>query len=163
MVSRFTVLLPLWLCGLFATVALSQHGPMGDPEQQRDRAVFQYLLNQGPSIQRAVTFTEDGVETLTESSVPEVAAKIKEHVHAMKGRVEDIRPIRMRDPLFAAIFENAEAISMKVEETERGVRVTESSTHPYVVKLIQEHAKVVSKFVKYGHQEAMKNHAVPKP
>jgi hypothetical protein len=155
---------PLWLCGFFAASATAQHGgPMGDPAHQKDRAVFQYLLNQGPSIEREVRFTDNGVETLTESTVPEVAAKIKEHVQAMKGRVEDVRPIRMRDPLFAAIFENAEAISMKVEETERGVRVTESSEHPYVVKLIQEHAKAVSNFVKYGHQEAMKNHAVPEP
>jgi hypothetical protein len=164
MMLRMKVLWPLCLGSFFATAAMSQHGgPMGDPAHQADRAVYQYLLSQGPSIERRVTFTESGVETLTESAVPEVAAKIKEHVHAMKGRVEDVRPIRMRDPLFAAIFENAEAISMKVEETERGVRVTESSEHPYVVKLIQEHAKVVSNFVKYGHQEAMKNHAVPAP
>jgi hypothetical protein len=161
---RMKIIWPLGLCSFLATTAMSQHGgPMGDPAHQKDRAVFQYLLSQGPAIERSVTLTENGVETLTESAVPEVAAKIKEHVQAMKGRVEDVRPIRMRDPLFAAIFENAEAISMKVEETERGVRVSETSEHPYVVKLIQEHAKVVSNFVKYGHQEAMKDHAVPKP
>lgn len=164
MILRIKVLWPLCLSAFFATTAMSQHGgPMGDPSHQQDRAVFQYLLSQGPSIERVVKVLDNGVETLTESAVPEVAAKIKEHVQAMKGRVEDVRPIRMRDPLFAAIFENAEAISMKVEETERGVRVTETSEHPYVVKLIQEHAKVVSNFVKYGHQEAMKNHAVPQP
>jgi hypothetical protein len=164
MITKLKVFWPLWLCSFLATTAMSQHGGhMGDPAQQKDRAVFQYLLNQGPSIERNVRFTDNGVETLTESAVPEVAAKIKEHVQAMKGRVEDVRPIRMRDPLFAAIFENAAAISMKVEETEHGVRVTETSEHPYVVKLIQEHAKVVSNFVKYGHQEAMKNHPVPQP
>lgn len=125
--------------------------------------MIQYLLGQGSLIQRKVTLIEDGVETLTESDNPQVAAKIKEHVHAMHGRVEDVRPIRMRDPLFAAIFENAEAISMQITETEKGVRVVETSSHPYVVKLIQEHAKVVSNFVKYGHSEAMKNHSVPAP
>lgn len=135
----------------------------GGPGQQQDHAVIQYLLSQGSSIQRKVTPIEDGVETLTESDNPEVAAKIKEHVHAMHSRIEDVRPIRMRDPLFAAIFENAEAISMQIIETERGVRVIETSSHPYVVKLIQEHAKVVSNFVKYGHSEAMKNHSVPAP
>jgi len=134
-----------------------------DTTHQQDREVFQYLLSNGSSIQRQVILREDGVETLTESDRPEIAAKIKEHVHAMHKRIEDVRPIRMRDPLFAAIFENAEAVSMQVFETERGVRVVETSTHPYVVKLIQEHAQVVSNFVKYGHSEAQKNHPVPAP
>jgi hypothetical protein len=135
----------------------------GGPGHQQDHAVIQYLLQSGPSIQRKVTPIEDGVDTLTESDNPEIAAKIKEHVHAMHSRIEDIRPIHMRDPLFVAIFENAEAISMQIIETEKGVHVIETSSHPYVVKLIQEHAKVVSNFIKYGHSEAMKNHAVPTP
>jgi hypothetical protein len=135
----------------------------GGPGHQQDHAVIQYLLSNGPSIQRQVNMIEDGVETLTESDNPEIAAKIKEHVHAMHSRIQDVRPIHMRDPLFAAIFENTEAISMQIVETEKGVRVIETSAHPYVVKLIQEHAKVVSNFVKYGHSEAMKNHPVPTP
>lgn len=134
-----------------------------DSTHQQDKKVYQYLLSNGSSIQRKVEMREDGVETLTESDRPEVAAKIKEHVHAMHGRIKDIRPIRMRDPLFAAIFENAEAISMEIYETDRGVRVIETSDHPYVVKLIQEHAKVLSDFVKYGHSEAQKNHPAPAP
>ncbi len=135
----------------------------GGPDHQQDHVVIQDLLHQRASIQRKVTLIEDGVETLTESENPELAVKIKEHVHAMHRRVVDVRPIRMRDPLFAAIFENAEAISMQITETEKGVRVIETSPHPYVVKLIQEHARVVSNFVKFGHSEAMKNHSVPAP
>ncbi len=135
----------------------------GGPDHQKDHVVIRDLLDQGSLIQRTVTLIEDGVETLTESDNPELAAKIKEHVHAMHRRVEDVRPIRMRDPLFAAIFENAEAISMQITETERGVRVIETSPHPYVVKLIQEHARVVTNFVKFGHSEAMKNHSAPAP
>jgi hypothetical protein len=137
-----------------------RHGGQG---QQQDHMVIRYLLSQGPSIQRKVTNIENGVDTLTESDRPEVAAKIKEHVHAMHARIEEVRPIHMRDPLFAAIFENTESISMQIIETEKGVRVIETSDHPYVVKLIQEHAKVVSQFVKNGHSEAMKNHPVPTP
>jgi hypothetical protein len=43
----------------------------------------------------------------------------------------------------------------------RGIRVTETSTDPYVVKLIQAHAEVLNAFIKNGRAEAMKNHDVP--
>jgi hypothetical protein len=80
----------------------------------------------------------------------------------MYERVENGNPIHMRDPLFAAIFSNAGKISMKVERTEKGVRVVETSADPYIAKLIQAHAEVVNLFVKNGHAEVSKNHAVPK-
>jgi hypothetical protein len=79
----------------------------------------------------------------------------------MHKRVEQGRPIHMRDPLFAAIFGNARKISMKVERTPKGVRVVETSTDPYVVKLIQAHADVLDRFIANGHAEVRKNHAVP--
>jgi len=41
------------------------------------------------------------------------------------------------------------------------VRVTETSEDPYVVKLIQAHAKVVSGFVERGFVEAKKNPPIP--
>ncbi len=67
----------------------------------------------------------------------------------------------MRDPLFAEIFKHADKIKMQHEDTDKGVRVTETSDDPYVAKLIQAHAKVVSGFVERGFAEAMKNHPAP--
>jgi intracellular sulfur oxidation DsrE/DsrF family protein len=104
----------------------------------------------------------NGVETLTESDSPEIAAKIQEHVEWMADRIKTASPIRMRDPLFAEIFKHTDKIKMEHEDTVKGVRVTETSTDAYVAKLIQEHAKVVSGFVERGFAEAMKNHPVPK-
>jgi hypothetical protein len=48
-----------------------------------------------------------------------------------------------------------------VENTEKGVCVTETSDDPTVVVLIQAHAEVVSKFVAHGFEEAHQNHTVP--
>ena len=79
----------------------------------------------------------------------------------MSARVEDQRPIHRRDPLFAEIFAHADKIEMKYEATDRGVTVVETSSDPYVAKLIQAHAEVVSAFIKNGRSEMMKNHAVP--
>ncbi len=130
--------------------------------QAEDREIFQFLLTNKDQINREVTKLNNGVETLTESSVPAVAKKIQEHVAAMYDRVENRRPIRMRDPLFRAIFQHAGQIHMKMEKTDNGIRVVETSDDPYVVKLIQAHADVVSRFVKYGFDESRKNHPVPK-
>jgi hypothetical protein len=50
---------------------------------------------------------------------------------------------------------------MKIEQTKKGVKVTESSDDPYVGKLIQAHARAVTKFIENGHAEVRKNHPLP--
>ena len=131
------------------------------PAHQKDMELFRYLLDHRSEIRRSVERLADGVETLTESDDPEVAEKIRAHVASMYERLEDGRPIHRRDPLFAEIFRNADAIAMKMEKTEKGIRVRETSSDPYVVKLIQAHADVVSRFLENGYSEMHKNHAVP--
>ncbi|MEZ6090812.1 MAG: DsrE family protein [Pirellulaceae bacterium] len=142
-----------------------RHGQPGerrfrDERHDADHDVFHFLLQNHKQISRTVNELPNGVQTITESDVPAIADKIKEHVEWMQDRIENVRPIRMGDPLFAALFKNADKINMVHETTEKGVQVTETSEDPEVVKLIQEHAKVVSRFVEYGHAEAMKKHAV---
>jgi hypothetical protein len=136
-------------------------GGQADPQFVTDRDVFHFLLANGDKIQRDVKNLKDGVETVTESDDPEVAGKIQEHVAAMYVRVEKPSPIHMRDPLFAEIFRNADKIEMKFVETAKGIKATETSKDPHVVQLLQEHAKVVSLFVKNGFAEVHKNHAIP--
>lgn len=127
-----------------------------------DRDTIHFLLGNHAKIARKVNRLANGVETVTESKDPNVAGRIKEHVKAMKRRVEQPSPIRMRDPLFAEIFRHADKIEMKIIETKRGVRVIETSRDPYVVRLIQSHAEVVSKFAGRGFEEARKTHPVPR-
>ncbi len=138
-------------------------GPMrDDPEFVKDRELFHHLLDSRKSIERTVKNTDTGILTVTESDDPETTKWIQEHVASMKKRVEEIRPIHMRDPLFRALFSNTKTIEMKVEKTKKGVRATETSKDPFVAKLIQAHAQVVSLFLKNGHIEVSRNHAVPK-
>jgi hypothetical protein len=136
-------------------------GPPGDREFPVDRSVFQFLLSNHDKIRREVKNLENGVETLTESDDPEVAAKIFEHALAMHKRVKTDRGIHMRDPLFAEIFRHTDKIEMAVGKTAKGVKVVETSEDPYVARLIQAHAQVVSRFATNGHGEVRKNHEVP--
>jgi intracellular sulfur oxidation DsrE/DsrF family protein len=132
-----------------------------DDRHDADHEVFEFLLQNHEKIKRRVKELPNGVETLTESTDSNVADKIKEHVEWMEYRIENTNPIRMRDPLFAELFQHTDKIKMWHEDTDNGVRVTETSDDPYVAKLIKAHAKVVSGFVERGFAEAMKNHAVP--
>lgn len=136
-------------------------GGMQDPDHMKDMQMFHELLQQRDRIVRRVTVIEKGVDTLTESDDPKVAGLIRAHVAAMTARVEQARPIHMRDPLFRAVFANADRIVMKSEATPKGVRVIETSKDPYVAKLIQAHAEVVSAFLQNGMEEMHKNHEVP--
>jgi hypothetical protein len=69
-----------------------------------DRDVFHFLLDHRTDIRRTVKKMDKGVETLTESDKPDVAAKIQEHVVAMHKRIKEGKGIHLRDPLFADIF-----------------------------------------------------------
>lgn len=136
-------------------------GPPGDTDFAADRAAFQYLLANHDKIRRKITNLENGVETLTESDDPDIAAKIREHASAMHKRVKSSRGIHLRDPLFAEIFRHSDQIEMAVGKTAKGVKVIETSDDPYLAKLIQAHARVVSKFVANGHEEVFQNHELP--
>jgi hypothetical protein len=134
---------------------------MGNADHMADMGLIHELLDNGAKVRRTVTPRPDGVMTVTESDDPELARKIQAHVDSMYARVTSARPIHMRDPLFRAIFEHASQIVMARELTPTGVKVVETSADPYVVSLIQAHAEVVSRFIKNGRAEAMKNHDVP--
>ena len=164
-------LLRVLICALsfMASSAVAQQhgkGPMGrgpgrDPAFAADRDLFHSLLRNREVIHREVKKTEHGVETRTESDNPEVALMIQKHVTSMKKRVEENRPIHLRDPLFAQVFEHSAKIKMDYVKTKNGVIVTETSDDPYAVKLIQKHAEVVSLFIKYGFDEVHRNHDPP--
>jgi hypothetical protein len=136
-------------------------GRGSDPAFAADRDLFHELLQHRADIRREVKKTDHGVETLTESDKPEVAAAIHKHVASMEKRVKDKQPIHRRDPLFAEVFRHADQIKFVYEKTEKGMRVTETSDDPYVVRLIQAHAEVVSLFVKNGFEEVQRNHDLP--
>jgi hypothetical protein len=164
-VSSFLIL-SLVTVLLLASPVMSQqgrgHGPGGgDSTFVADRELFHFLLQHRAAVRREVTLTDNGVTTLTESDQPDVASAIQRHVASMEARVKDKRPIHRRDPLFAELFRHADQITFSYEKTNKGMRVIETAKDPYVVKLIQEHANVVSLFIKHGFAEVHRDHDLP--
>jgi hypothetical protein len=137
------------------------HGMLDDSASAPDTQVFHQLFDHRTEITRHVVLRSDGIDTVTESTNAEVTRLLQTHVTAMLARVKESRPIHQRDPLFAELFRYADRISAKYEATAGGVRVIETSADPYVVKLLQAHAEVVSAFIANGHAEMMKNHPLP--
>jgi hypothetical protein len=116
------------------------------------------LFARRDQIRRTVTHIPGGVRATTESDDPAVVAQLREHVRSMYARLEDNRPINARDPLFAAIFQNADKSRLQMEDTPKGITVTETSADPTVVALVRRHADVVSLFIANGMQEMMRSH-----
>lgn len=155
------------LIGLLTAVPTRGQGPQGHGPMRHDAAHaadmqrFHQLFDHRSEISRQVVKRADGVETVTESTNPEVARLLRTHVASMLARVEDGRPIHRRDPLFAELFRHADRVTARHDATADGVRVVETSDDPYVVLLLQAHADVVSAFIANGRSEMMKNHPVP--
>lgn len=133
---------------------------MGD--MMEDMRLIHTLLANHEQIQREVEDIPGGVRTVTTSTDPAIAQAIRKHVQHMHERIEDGTPIRMMDPLFREIFEHHEAIDMRIEDIDGGVRVTETSEDPQVVLLIRQHARqAVSEFVDRGMKRAMQPTPLP--
>jgi len=116
------------------------------------------LFARRDEIRRTVTQIPGGVRATAESDDPAVVAQLRDHVQSMYTRLKEGRPINARDPLFAAIFENADKIHVQIENTPKGITVTETSADPKVVALVRRHAEVVSLFIANGMQEMMRSH-----
>lgn len=139
-----------------------QHmGMGGDASHMQDMEVFHFLVDHGKDIRRTIKVLPNGVETVTESDDPAIVDKLRVHVVSMSARVAEKRPIHQRDPLFAEVFKHAGDIAISHESTAKGIKVVETSGDPYVARLIQAHAEVVTLFIKNGRSEMMKNHEVP--
>jgi hypothetical protein len=136
-------------------------GMMGDAGHPADMQVFHQLFDHRGEITRQIVLRHDGVETLTESTNPTGVHLLQTHVASMLARVKERRAIHQRDPLFAELFRYADRIEARYEMTTGGVRVVETSSDPYVVKLLQAHAEVVSAFIANGRAEMMKDHPLP--
>jgi hypothetical protein len=133
-------------------------GKGGQEGIEADRELFHFLLDHRDQITRKVSPLDNGIESVTESDDPVLVGKLREHVESMHRRLLEGKAIHRRDPLFAAIFDHAKEIELKVEPTEKGLRVVETSSNPDVVKLIQQHAQTVTFFLENGREEVRRDH-----
>lgn len=114
-------------------------------------------------IKRTIREIPNGAEAITESDDPDVAALIQTHVPAMESRIHENNPLPPMTfhPVFVALRKHADDYEFEYEDTDKGVKVTYTAKDPFVVMLVREHAKLVSRFVKNGMEEIHKPYKLP--
>jgi len=130
---------------------------------REDMTTLHAMFAARDKIRRTVKNLPNGAEAVTESDNEDVVSLIQEHVPAMEGRVVENKPLPPMTfhPIFVNLIKHSDKYSLTYDETEKGIRVTYASDDPYVVVLVQEHAKLVSRFIKNGMSEIHKPYKLP--
>ncbi|MEZ6138148.1 MAG: DsrE family protein [Pirellulaceae bacterium] len=139
-------------------------GPGAMPGMQGDMTTLHAMFADRDKIKRTVKNLPDGAEAVTESDDEAIANLLKEHVPAMEARVLDNNPLPPMTfhPIFVELIKHADDYTLTYEETDQGIKVTYQSDDPFVVMLVQEHAKLVSRFIKNGMEEIHAPYTLPK-
>ena len=105
-------------------------------------------------ITREVTNLANGIVTTTEAEDVDLREAIVTHVSMMVTRLEEGRnpEVIIQSPTLDALFGVYEDINTEIEMTDKGVKVTQTSSNPEAVALLQTHAAEVSDMAKRGMQ-----------
>ena len=138
-------------------------GPGAMQGMQGDMTTLHAMFADRDKIKRTITNLADGAEAVTESDDEAIANMLKEHVPAMEDRVLGNKPLPPMTfhPIFVELIKHAEDYTLTYEETDKGMKVKYQSDDPYVVMLVQEHAKLVSRFIKNGMEEIHTPYTLP--
>ena len=134
------------------------HGPGHGQMTDDFRGAIHSLFAEHEKVKRSVELTDDGYRATTTSDDPEVAATLKKHVAQMESRLEGGLGVRHWDPAFVELREHYDDMAIKVENVEKGVSVSVVGKTPAAIKVAQNHAKIVSGFVKKGSEQMHATH-----
>jgi hypothetical protein len=141
-------------------------GRGGDAKLAGEVDVVFQLLRDHDGIRRTVTNLPDGIRTITESDEPRIAQLIKDHVATQRSRVNagDDPGLPIESPALRRIYRDKDKIRTKVEMTEKGVVIVQTSDDRKTVATLQEHAAEVTNLVEGGmaalHTAMMRNHGM---
>ena len=123
---------------------------MGCDMSAAERERIRSLISNHDTIKRTIENLPNGVRTTTTTSKPELVETLRTHVREMAARLKANKPVRLWDPAYKAVFDHASEITVKVEDTRDGIAVTETTSNPKTVPVIQAHAQRVNQFVSEG-------------
>ncbi|MDD3576265.1 hypothetical protein [Halothiobacillus sp.] len=138
-----------------------RHGRGTDESHRRDQALFKQLLIDHKQLRRETEALPNGIRVQTTSENPELVRIIQEHVEGMKVRFGSGRAIRSWDPLFSALFEYREEISMVYRNIENGVEAELTADDPKLIELIHAHDLTLHQFVERGFDASRHPSPVP--
>ena len=146
------------MAALMGTMAFSTSPVQAQGMPPENRKNIHALFSNHDKVTRTVEKTDKGYVATTESDDPQVVAALREHVKQMSSRLESGLMVRRWDPAFAEYVAHYQDIKHKFEKTKKGVRMTVTGKTPEAVKVAQNHAAVISEFVKDGWSAHDRNH-----
>jgi hypothetical protein len=130
------------------------HGKGGGEFQ----GVIHALFAAHEKIDRVVEITDSGYRAKTTSQAKEVAALLQKHVAEMAARLDGGLSVRHWDPAFAEFREHYDDTTVVIDNIAGGVSVTVTGKTPAAVKVVRNHAAIVSGFVEKGSKEMHQTH-----
>jgi len=105
-------------------------------------------------IERSVENLPNGIHTITTAKTPELHQFLVSHVIGMIDRVEkkDDPKVFIQSPTLDIFFLRPESIKTKIDVTEKGIEILQTSDDPEMVKALQIHAAEVTDMVNRGMQ-----------
>lgn len=122
------------------------------------RANIHALFQGHDKITRTVKTTDKGYIATTESDDPRIVSALREHVRQMSARLESGLMVRRWDPAFAEYVGHYREIRHRFAKTDKGVRMTVTGKTPEAIRVAQNHAGVISQFVRDGWSEHDRSH-----
>lgn len=153
--------LPLLIGIVIAKLAVLPAAAQGLPPEAQEN--IHRLFDQHAAVKRTVTLTEQGYTAVTESDDPVIARTLRSHVSQMRERLESGLAVRRWDPAYAEMVEHYRDLQLTVEPTPKGLRIEMVGKTPAAVKVAQNHAGIVSKFVEQGWKEHDVSHPAVTP
>ncbi len=111
------------------------------------------LFDNHAKVKRTVTLTDTGYIAVTESDDPQIARTLRSHVNQMQDRLDEGLGVRRWDPAYDEMVRQYKDLDLKMEPTEKGLRIVMTGKTPEAVKIAQNHAQIVSKFAEKGWDE----------
>ena len=129
-------------------------GLQGKDTTKREVSDLKEIFQSHKGINRVVTNLTDGIVTTTEAEDETLREAIVSHVSMMITRIEEGKnpEVMIQSPTLDKLFGVYNEIDTEIELTNTGVKVTQTSANPEVVKLLQTHAAEVSDMSKRGMQ-----------
>lgn len=123
----------------------------GMPAEQKE--MIHGLFDSHAKIERKVVETKDGYRSITTSEDPKVAEMLQKHVRQMEERMMDGRMVRGWDPAYVEFVGHYGDVTIDVENLKNGVSVVAVGRTEDAIKVLRNHAQIVSKFVEKGWAE----------
>lgn len=129
-------------------------GLRGQNATSEESAELAIMFRNFETITRDVTNLPNGIRTVTRSSDETVMATLVSHVTGMIDRVEtgDDPKIMIQSPTLDIFFDRGPAIQSRIDVTDEGIVVVQTSDDPEVVEALHTHAAEVSAMADRGMQ-----------